>query len=134
MKTVVRVQSEKKEDIDLYLELLSGSAKKINRFDVEGLYTATFRVDFRALHKIVTNKSNVTNIKGKVKKQDTSINKELSALVGLYKSNGKSLQVIADKLNKDGFTNSRGNKINKEQVNRLYKKYKAEAEKGLKKS
>lgn len=56
-------------------------------------------------------------------KQDKSKNVELVGLVGLYKSNGLSYQKIADKLNMDGYTNSRNNQFNKMQIKRLYDLY-----------
>ena len=62
----------------------------------------------------------------KIVKQDNSKNAQLIAIIGLYRSAGMSFQTIADKLNTEGHTNSRGNAFNKMTVQRLFKKYEVE--------
>lgn len=55
-------------------------------------------------------------------KQDLSINTRLVNEIEIYREMGDSYQQIADKLNADGYTNSRGNKLNSMQVKRLFDK------------
>jgi len=141
MKTMIKIQSKDKADIELFLELVPNVAtKKSNTepFEVKGVYTSLFEVDFKALHKNVTfkrkknNKKNNVTKKKKVLKQDNKKNVKLSGVVGLYRTSGLSYQKIADKMNKEGYTNSRGSKIDKQQVFRLYQKYQQEEIKLLK--
>ena len=141
MKTTIRIQSKSKEDIELFFDLTGkGVASKgsdTEAFYMKGVYTSIFELDFRGLQKIVTNKKNkkLKNVtkRNKPLKQDIKKNVSLSALVGLYYSTGMSMQKIAEKMNKEGHKNSRGNEINKQQVFRLLKKYQAEETKLLKK-
>ena len=140
MKTIIKIQSESKADIDLFFELLGGEnisrSPDCSPFEVKGTWTSLFELDFKALQKNVTirnkKKKNVTK-KKRLIKQDISKNSFLSATAGLYASGGMSMQKIADKMNKEGHKNSRGNKINKEQVQRWLKKYRAEEAKLMKK-
>jgi len=139
MKTTIKIQSDSKADIDLFFELLGGQnisrSPDASPFEVKGTWTSLFELDFKALQKNVTIKNkknkNVTNRK-RIVKQDISKNSYLSATAGLYASSGLSMQKVADKMNKEGHKNSRGNKINKEQVQRWLKKYRAEEAKLLK--
>jgi len=139
MKTIIKIESKSKADIDLFFELLGGEnisrSPDASPFEVKGTWTSLFELDFKALQKNVTIKNkknkNVTKRK-RVVKQDISRNSYLAATAGLYASSGMSMQKIADKMNKDGHKNSRGNKINKEQVQRWLKKYRAEEAKLLK--
>lgn len=140
MKTMIRIQSESKSDIELFFDLVEGVATKgsdTKPFEGGGVYTSVFEVDFKALHKNVTNKKKrkkkkVTK-KNKVLKQDNKKNVKLSGIVGLYRSRGMSYQKIADKMNEEGYTNSRNLKIGKQQVFRLYEQYKQEEVKLLSK-
>lgn len=119
-KTVITIQSTDERDIDLFFTLLGdkvGTEKK--QWKNKRTHTCIFRLDFRELQKNVTNKKdNVT------KKQNLSINKDLISRIELYRGNGLSFQRIADKMNAQGFKNSRGNKLNKMQVSRLLLKKK----------
>lgn len=134
MKTIIKIQSERKGDIELFFDLLDKSivAKESDGepFFAGGTYTSIFELDFKALQKIVTFKKNIKNVT-KVVKQDNSKNVALSAVAGLYASNGMVMEKIAEKMNADGYTNSRGRKINKQQVFRLLKKYRKEEAKLL---
>jgi len=140
MKTTIKIQSNSKEDIDLFFELLGGesisASPDCKPFEVKGTWTSLFEIDFKALHKNVTIKNkknkNVTKRK-RVLKQDTSKNPHLIGVAGLYASSGLSMAKIAEKMNKEGYKNSRGNEINKEQVQRWLKKYRDEEAKLLKK-
>jgi len=138
MKTVIKIQSKSKADIELFFELVPDVATKKSSakpFEVKGVYTSLFEVDFKGLQKNVTNKKKNKNVtkKKKVLKQDTKKNVKLSGVVGLYRTSGLSYQKIADKMNKEGYTNSRGAKIDKQQVFRLYQKYQEEEIKLIKK-
>lgn len=126
-KTIITIQSADKRDIDLFFDLIGERVgKRLQRFEAKGTHTAMFEIDFRELQKIVTNgNENVT------KKQDLSKNSNLCAVVGLYRKSGLSFQKIADKLNAEGYTNSRNRKFNKMQVSRLYDKYMQETKKEL---
>ena len=52
----------------------------------------------------------------------------LKSAVHFLRQEGLTYDEIATKLNKEGYRNSRGNKINKMLAIRLYKKYKEEEE------
>lgn len=142
MTTTVRIQSDDKESIDLFFELLGkgivAKGSDASTFEGGGVHTAIFKLDFKGLQKAVTNKNKskakiVTKKRYRIFKQDARKNVKLSGLVGLYRSNGMSYQKIADKLNKAGHTNSRGLKISRQQVYRLNEQYKKEQLKLLKK-
>lgn len=116
-KTLITIQSTKKADLDLFFQLLGdrvGRGKQ--EWDKDGNHTCMFTLNFKELQRVVTNaKGNVT------KKQDLSINKELIKRVKRYRKSGLSFQKVADKLNSEGFKNSRGNKLNRMQVCRMAK-------------
>ena len=126
----VKIQSNLKNDLELYFRLLPNVAIGVQEFEQDGTHTAMFTIDFKELHKVVTKKENVTITPNK---QDLSVNANLVGLVGLYRNNGTSFQKIADRLNKDGYKTSRGGKLNKMQVSRLYEKYLKESNKKLEK-
>lgn len=125
-KTLIKIESTDKRDIDLFFQLLPSVGIGVQRFSQKGNNVAMFQLDFKKLHQLVTNQRNIT-------KQDTSINTSLISIVGLYRNSGMTFQEIGDKMNEEGYTNSRGNQLNKMQVNRLYKKYEEEQKKLLKK-
>ena len=142
MSTVIRIQSDDKESIDLFFELLGkgivAKGSDSESFEGGGVHTAIFKLDFKGLQKAVTIKKkrktkNVTKPQKRPLKQDNKKNVKLTGVVGLYRSRGMSYQKIADKMNDDGYTNSRGLAICKQQVYRLYEKYKKEEIKLLKK-
>ena len=123
----VHIQSDNEEEIKLFFSLLSESiAIELETFEAKGKHNAMFQLDFRELQKLVTNQTNVT-------KQDININSTLIGVIGLYRSQGQTFEEIAERMNKEGYRNSRNNKLNKMQVNRLYKKYQEEVKAKLKK-
>lgn len=126
----VHLISNKKDEIELFFTLLSKTIA-INKTQFtkdDGEVHAIFDMDFKKLQRTVTNKRKKVTLK-----QDLSVNAKLAARVGLYRSNGLSFQKIADKMNREGFRNSRKNKLNKMQVQRFYKEYQKEVKSELKK-
>ena len=125
------ISNRGEEEIDLFFELLSKDiAINKSQFtkEADGEGHAIFDLDFKKLQKTVSNRrKNVTL------KQNLSVNKTLIARIGLYRKNGLSFQKIADKLNAEGFLNSRKNKLNRMQVIRLHDKYLIEEKTKLKK-
>ncbi len=137
MSTVIRIQSDDKESIDLFFELLGkgivAKGSDSESFEGGGVHTAIFKLDFRGLQKVVKKRKKIKKTRSRVFKQDVRKNVKLSGVVGLYRSRGMSFQKISDKMNADGYTNSRGLKMNRQQVYRLYEKYKKEEIELLKK-
>ena len=137
----IRIQSDNKEDIELFFDLIGtgivAKGSDAESFEGGGVHTSIFNLDFRGLQKAVTIKkskkaSNVTK-RNRVLKQDNKKNVQLVGIVGLYASRGMSMAAIAAKMNKEGYKNSRGNDFNKQQVFRLLKKYRQEEAKLLQK-
>lgn len=146
----IHLQTSRKDDIELFFYLLPNITIDLKEFEAKGVYNAIFQANFYKIKEVVTIKENVTGVKQVIEqeeikrlkkeneklraeiqrisspKQDTRKNVELSAIIGLYHSSGLSLQSIAEKLNKEGRTNSRNKPFNKMTVQRLLKKYKQE--------
>ncbi len=74
------------------------------------------------------NKKLKKRLKALKPKQDLSVNEILKAEIVLLKKKKYSYERIAERLNKKGYKNSRGNDLNKMQVNRLHKQYLKEIE------
>lgn len=62
-------------------------------------------------------------LKPHLPKQDLSVNDAIIIEIIKLRKKGSTYEKIAKKLNKKGFRNSRGNKLNMVQIGRLYKKY-----------
>ena len=72
----------------------------------------------------LTQKGRNKGVKSIIKKaQLNENNKRSMELIRLYKSNGMTLQEIADNLNNAGFKTSTGKQFHKTTVSRLYKRY-----------
>ena len=120
-KTIIKIESSRKGDIDTFFGILSDRVgDEIKRWDHAKGHTCVFELNFKELKKCVGDKKLIVT-KNVTVKQDNSKNKELAAKVKKYKDKGLSLAEIAAKLNSEGFTNSRGNEINRQQVYRLTK-------------
>lgn len=144
----VQLMSYSKDEIDQFTNLFDD--KKMIGLDYysineDHIFTFHLNTPFHLKRESVTNSENVTvqklskpmeqelkaeieQLKGIIEqlkrpKQDTTKNRSLVAMVGLYRSSGLSLQKIADKLNGEGLTNSRNNPFNKMQIKRLYDLY-----------
>lgn len=144
----VQIYSKTKAEIDKFLNLFEDRKMiGLDYWTYEDDHILDFKLNapFHLKEEKVTNQKNVTDKKElgameqelkeeiqrlnniiedlKKPKQDKSKNAQLIALVGLYKNSGLSYQKTADKLNNEGYTNSRNNPLNKMQVKRLYDLY-----------
>lgn len=115
----IHLQASNQQEISQFFDLLSPSiATRLQESKTSNQYHATFELDFAALQQ---------RIEQRRQKQDTTINKNLIGVIGLYRASGNSFQAIADKMNDEGYRNSRGRLLNKTQVRRLHQQYLKEA-------
>ena len=111
----IHLQASNQQEITQFFELLSPSiATSLQESETSNEYHATFELDFAALQQ---------RIEQRRRKQDTTVNKNLIGVIGLYRASGNSFQAIADKMNNEGYRNSRGRLLNKTQVRRLHQQY-----------
>ena len=111
----IHLQAKTQKEIAQFFELLSPSiATSLKESKTNNQYHTIFELDFAALQQ---------RIEQRRKKQDITINKNLIGVIGLYRVSGNSFQVIADKMNNEGYRNSRGRLLNKTQVRRLHQQY-----------
>lgn len=147
----LELSSQDEKQIKTFLQLFEqqhiilNETSKLENFHVYVLRLLDDAYQDSNIRKSVTNDNRLqelekenNQLKAEIKRltgtrQDNSKNIELSAVVGLYRTNGLSYQEIADKLNSEGRTNSRNKPFIKMTVQRLHKKYEAEQQRLLKK-
>lgn len=111
----IHLQASNQQEITQFFELLSPSiATQLQEAKTSNEYHAIFELDFAALQQRIQRQRN---------KQDVTVNKNLIGVIGLYRASGTSFQGIADKMNEEGYRNSRGLLLNKTQVRRLHQQY-----------
>ena len=111
----IHLQAKTQKEITQFFELLSPSiATSLKESKTHNQYHTTFELDFAALQQRIERRN---------RKQDTTVNKNLIGVIGLYRAAGNSFQAIADKMNGEGYRNSRGLLLNKTQVRRLHQQY-----------
>lgn len=115
---VIHANSKNRKEIEALLNLIPKRLfTKLTTFKKgNGLHCLRCEINLDGLEKAVN-----------AKKQDLKINTNLVGVIGIYRNAGMSFQDIANKMNEEGYTNSRGNALNKMQVSRLYKQYQIES-------